>query len=1207
MVPTVAQRHSHLSTHLVAASDADFKRAETLMLEYQQGISKRVGDEFCYKDANGVLERIAQGIIVDATPALVQALLEYNASVSVQRFKSTSLWKMMLRKDQSDIRSHVLEQAVRNCPDATVLCLAQNADSTSINDALPIAINLGDSLKAYILLQHGADASRLCQAFLKAVDDGPDDMVETLVTQGKGVCQDCRNRGLVQAATLGHDLKARVLLNNGADVTFNHASALLSATRAGWHAIAEDIASRQQMRQYPLLLDSAVGEAYDQKQYNILLLLLDAGAKGPRMDAVLVKAIESNQLELAQALVRQGAMMSGEGDNWLLSAVKSGRPELLQIALQSKPSHDLLAAAIPHAAKLSSLQVCHQMITLLLAAGVRGDSVCDTLIQVLNKTLQPSEERMQQDLINLLLKQGQADINLRGGRCLALVVTQGRTDLLALFLRYRPSIESLVVALGSAMDLAIPDLRSEIIQIILHDKTGSIGNDETRRERLHQAAISAAAKSLRLEVLNSLISPTTAQATFSAALSTLISGNHKWLTYEGLPVVQALLERGASGPSIDDGFCQAVRACEQAAIELMANFVGDSAFDRALMELVNHSAAWKSPDQLWLIELLLQRVSQDQTVNEFFLEAASACAEGKASQDLVDTVFGVCESVVDVNYKHGEPLKRAIRGGHEAAVPLLKLLVESGASSESVAQAFLTIITTTLKEDTTLALLEVLVDYAKATSTSLNVKVTSPEGFPSLVACLASHPSSPKLLKRLIELGCDTETAFWFRMDSEKGAEPETVTVLLWALYWYGEYQISTDVIAVLIEANANVDIVASRSRVTPLILASQRHRSDVVGILVKAKANHNSRDQFNKSALYYASQAGDADTVQHLAKGSRPNDGSLHEAARNLRSKAAEILIKYKHEAIFPSPEHEGRTPLQELAFLCDGPRDPAELEATLYALEKGKANVLGQYDGRNALFLALENAQPYYVTAALLRTIMWREINSEENIYCLHDKTTRTKFYFSPTMYLQKGCFAGDPAHITKLLDLLHQMQSVDRYYAEPGPDEIKFAQPDDAVGLPKRLQEAEDRRKAEAEKQMYKEEDHLNRLRRQQEEAEAKGDITDRQHQQKEYHSYASHQTKMTQSAQIATQKQYQTNVSHHTKMAQNDEMTSQKQAAMDRQNAATAAAQRTKMKMAQAQQTQKLNLQHKQHNEDLVFQKKKNRLNEQALATKAHYRK
>ncbi|KAH7196372.1 ankyrin repeat-containing protein [Fusarium flagelliforme] len=1183
---SLPERLSTVSTTLSPPGTHDHNRAQQLMSEYKAEVNKSDGVGYSYKDANGVLAKIAQGIILDATPGLVHALFTYKANVSIARFKSTNLWKSIVGKDQVDIRSHVLEQALRTCSDPIIYCMAQKADQISLNEALPIAINLGDTLKTYMLLERGADMSKLCQPFQTAIEKGSDEMIETLTRDGNGVCQNCLNTGLVQAAKLGFWFKAQILLQNGADVGFDQAAALMSTIRDGYEAIAETISGSPGMRNYPLLMDTALAEAYGLEQYRIIDVLLSSGAKGPNMNTVLRDALQKDQLSLARTLAKHGATVHDDAGPWLLSAVQSGRPELLQVALQSNPDEELLRSAITHAAKLSDINICYEMTTMLLATGALDVSVCtQTLIQVLGRDIRPEEETRQKELINLLLQQGKADINLFDGRCLALVVSQGRTELLDLLLQQKPSPETLIVALGSAMDLVVADLRGQIVQTILNSKTGDDQVDVGLLDRLREAAIVAAAKSLRLEILHELSSDESTKAVFSTALATLASANPKWMSPAGLTMVQALLVRGASGPALNAAFREAVKHCEHQAVSLLMDFVDDEAFDDALSDLVQQSNEWHSSEHLEMIEELVSRCSV-RAVNEFLLAAITACATVNASEDIIDTIFDV-RSTADVNYKNGEPLKRAIEGG---SVSVLRRLIGMDTTEETVVQSFMAAITYRLDEATVLAILDVLVEEK---GTGFDRNRVLPSGLPPLAACMSTHPRSEALVKRLVKLGCYAEARFSCKIFDDKEAEPEDITILHWALCPQKDDNIGIKAIAKLIDAKVDLNTATSISRSSPLIVATHHQRSDVVAKLLEAGANPDSRDVFNCSALYYSSQSGNADIAKRLVKAnSRVNDGSLHEAARNLHSKVVEVLIKGKHDPNFPStrPEHEGRTAVQELSLRCDASKDFSELENTFLALEKGKANFLAQYDRRNALFLALKSLHPYQTVSALLNTVMWKDLNDERNVFTTTDAATGSKCSFSPTMYLQHGWYSGDPAEIDSLMSLFHQVQCVDRFYAEPGLDQIDFVQLHGATGMPKHLQEAEDRRRTEEEKQRLKDMEHERKLNRQREEAQLKADIDHHSHQQKMDQSVVSHQTKMTQGAQVAKQQQ----------------------AALERKQATLIAAQRhtdqSKARAAQQkqlQEKQKLHIQELRNKDNLEFQKKKNRLNANALATKKAY--
>lgn len=86
-------------------------------------------------------------------------------------------------------------------------------------------------------------------------------------------------------------------------------------------------------------------------------------------------------------------------------------------------------------------------------------------------------------------------------------------------------------------------------------------------------------------------------------------------------------------------------------------------------------------------------------------------------------------------------------------------------------------------------------------------------------------------------------------------------------------------------------------------------------------------------------------------------NDGSLHEAARELHSEAVKILVAAGHDVNFPSLKHGGRTALCELCYECRGSKDLLALQSTLQECMAAKASPLRKCRGRTALFFAIEN----------------------------------------------------------------------------------------------------------------------------------------------------------------------------------------------------------------------------------------------------------
>lgn len=791
------QRINTFDVNNVEPTNADYERANELMLEERLRNNRRPSSTFSLKDANPVLTRIAQGSIKDATPGLVQVLLDNGADVRMARRRSTNIFKRIMCKDQVDIPNNIIEQATRNCSDELVFLLAQHADEQGATEALHIAIGRDEPIKAYILLARGADASRACEQFLQAVDSGSNDMVNVLLRKVKGACPDCRNKGLVRAAQHGHGAKARMLIDNSADVTFESGAALLAACRNRKEDAAIEIASHVEMSRHPMLLDKAVAEAYDYKLYDLIEVCLNAGAKGPMTDTTLLKAVERQQMPLVESFVQHGASVSQENGAAIRLAVKSGRPDLLQLVLRGKPSKIILDAAITQSVGFPDLSIVYQMVNLLLSAGLRGDSVSGTLLGVLDRTLVPGDEDIQRNLIDLLLGKGQADVNFNGGRSLVTAISKRRVDTLLLLLQYRPTVDSLSTAAASAMSLDVPELRLQIVEIIMQARSGHPTADVAGDNRLERAAATAAAKGLLLDILQYLAKSLSSPTSFVAAFVAVSSDGEKWLSPSGLEVTQFLLEHGVSGPEVDNAFCRAAQRYNRDAIELLYNFTSPNALGTSLSRVMTHSKDWQSPDNLWLIEFLLEYGCSGEPVNVALLHAASTYAIGGDVEALIETLLTVGNGA-DVNFRDGEALKIAIRFGN---APLLERLVSSGARAEAITQAFATAVTTPLEEEKALALIDVLARYSSTPGTGCDFKTTLRDGRPPIAACVATHRKSSKLVNRLLQLGCGLEDQFSAKIDDYKHVGEEKVTILLWALCPHGDAIVTSDVINALIDA----------------------------------------------------------------------------------------------------------------------------------------------------------------------------------------------------------------------------------------------------------------------------------------------------------------------------------------------------------------------------------------------------------------------
>lgn len=271
-------------------------------------------------------------------------------------------------------------------------------------------------------------------------------------------------------------------------------------------------------------------------------------------------------------------------------------------------------------------------------------------------------------------------------------------------------------------------------------------------------------------------------------------------------------------------------------------------------------------------------------------------------------------------------------------------------------------------------------------------------------------------------------------------------------------------------------------------MLAAGKGRPSIVSTLIDRGANVIQKDSRDQTPLCYASRNGDISVMKSiLKKNPLRNDGSLHEAARELHADAVKLLVKSGHDIHSPSPRHGGRSPLCELCYACRGFQDPVGLQRTLTELANAKAEPLRKSRGRTAVFMAMENTHPTPVVTALIEAfLLYKDLNDQQNVYEEGDH------FYSPTMYIKEGITQQPEAIANELLEKLLDFGAKDRYYAQE-----RMQQPVKAVGAPQRIQDMDRKNWMRSSRIEQEEEDFARRLRRQEEELANRQLLSQRQH--------------------------------------------------------------------------------------------------------------
>lgn len=277
--------------------------------------------------------------------------------------------------------------------------------------------------------------------------------------------------------------------------------------------------------------------------------------------------------------------------------------------------------------------------------------------------------------------------------------------------------------------------------------------------------------------------------------------------------------------------------------------------------------------------------------------------------------------------------------------------------------------------------------------------------------------------------------------------------------------------------ANFNFESAVSRS--TPLMLAIEARRLDLVKLLLIKGSEVDVSDSLGRTPLSMASAIGGDVAIQMmgnlLAFEPSKDDGSLHNAARELNLPAVRALVTAGHDPDFPSPQHDGRSALGEV---CLRGSDMGELTADReksmqkimsFLVEAGSDLAIKSH-GKSLLLLCFEAFDAVATTRSLLKVAMWKHIKKPFNFYSDGDYT------YSPTMYITKVLQPSE-THL-RLLTLLYDNRAEDVYYALSGD------QPEDAKGLPDDIEVKERERKARIERIAKESEDHAIMLARKKE---------------------------------------------------------------------------------------------------------------------------
>jgi hypothetical protein len=769
-----------------------------------------------------------------------------------------------------------------------------------------------------------------------------------------------------------------------------------------------------------------------EKRVAICTSLLKKGVSGQLISDALLAAASDGDIVLGGVLMDHGASVEHREGQAIVEACGAGAPEVVKMLLGSRVEvkQQTLVMGFQAASQVDDLSKRAEIFRLLLTKGVSGDVVDAELVSAAK--LGDNGD----GLVRLLLEFG-ARVDYNAGEAIWNATRGANLVILRLMLglesvgdrQKKPSKTTLLRALKVSRKLS-RDARYQVTEWLFQAGLPPC-------EEIHIAL-------------------------------------HRAVKDDPDPrLVELLLKHGAS--PLSNGCETLTDAAQLLLVDILALLL-DTEIPQKDVSWTFQQAFTPETASTWLSEKGVQvakmLVAKGAEGGSLALALTTAIDAYGSENDEIARKFAalILQTKVDVNYDDGLVVQKAAQ---KADSELIQQVLHQRPNSHAISMAFPYIFDESLSEDDVLHLVALFTDYHDGEE-RLDVMFSHPKFEPVMFRALNKLPRSVKIAQALLDAGYyhDQMTAIRVMDDVE---EEEQVSLLFWALF-QPQKRVSSAVIELLIDRGAKVNFETRLSKTTPLMLAIQQRRPDLVKALILAGAEVDVMDATGNTPMTMATQlGGDLGTSMMssiLAADPTTNDGSLHNAARDLNLNAMKVLVEYGHDVDFPSPLHGGRSALGELCLNAAhaGPLTAAQekqMEKAMAFLINHDSDLTIQSDGKSVLLLALHSADPVPTTRALLKVGLWKHINKPYNHY------TDGTYTYSASQYVARVLLESDVR--PQLLELLKANRAIDVYYANDGP------QPEGAVNLPPELLRAERERRAREERIARESEEHAMALAR------------------------------------------------------------------------------------------------------------------------------
>jgi hypothetical protein len=415
-------------------------------------------EKWAFEDYESVLNRVVGSS--SASVGVVGCVLKYlnDHRPKRARRRSLKLRKSVTDDEMSSVTESLMMTALTHDQLDQVRVLASFTRAAGlhavVSSALPRATQMDNTKAVQILMEEGADTNTCSEDFAKCVHENKLDLIRLLLRSQKAVSNAITTNALPVAVELGNIETIQLLLAHGADADFKKGLALKHAIEVN----RSDIITMLLLCANPpaeATLASMVSYVWSEpvifagRQGQLIELLLNGGACGDEVNAVLSGAVEQRWGEMVQLLMDKGTRISCCNGQAYRNAIHAVDYEMLQILDTDKLGADLatdifgLIFTTQHGAGISP-QDWWKLATLLLGQGAAGDVVHEALINRVSVRDLKS--------VKLLLVYG-ASVDYNDGRALGIAVKSGEMDSIVTILAHQPKIDTLNTAFPTVTQL----------------------------------------------------------------------------------------------------------------------------------------------------------------------------------------------------------------------------------------------------------------------------------------------------------------------------------------------------------------------------------------------------------------------------------------------------------------------------------------------------------------------------------------------------------------------------------------------------------------------------------------------------------------------------------------------------------------------------------------------------------------------------------